>query len=82
MVATAVGTSMSIGAVITGVFGMNLHTPLIERSDPWLFNAIVVLIVSIAIGESEPSRSPSPPTLILALALIPHPESLTLALSP
>ncbi|KAL1504197.1 hypothetical protein AB1Y20_010606 [Prymnesium parvum] len=48
--ATAVGTAMGIGAVTTGMFGMNLKTPLFdsdEFEDGWTFNLVVPSIAFV-----------------------------------
>lgn len=48
VVATSVGTAMSVGAVISGVLGMNLRTPIFNQDD-WLFDAVVVAIAVLCL---------------------------------
>lgn len=43
VVATSVGTAMSVGAVISGILGMNLKTDLFNQDD-WLFYATAIAI--------------------------------------
>ena len=44
VVATSVGTAMSVGAVISGILGMNLKTDLFNK-DEWVFDFVAVGIV-------------------------------------
>ena len=53
--ATAVGTAMGIGAVTTGMLGMNLKTPLFDSDkfqSGWTFNLAVPVIVVLCLGVS------------------------------
>ena len=49
VVATSVGTAMSVGGVISGILGMNLRTSLFQR-DEWLFNAVSIGIGLLCLG--------------------------------
>ena len=48
VVATSIGTAMSVGAVISGILGMNLKTDIFHQED-WLFDATAVGIAVLCI---------------------------------
>ena len=46
IVATSVGSAMSVGGVVSGIFGMNLLSPIFQTApDGWLFLMVVSLIL-------------------------------------
>ena len=51
IVATSIGSAMSVGGVVSGIFGMNLQSPIFSAGDDgWIFLTVVGIIVVGVVG--------------------------------